>query len=267
MNINDYTLHELSKLCISKKDEVYNDKEFTKYSLILSTAENSKIVNFFIKRKKDIYEKYIDFRIYLYLAYTSIDQCIAKLSVAFGRTYTYEFGAGVISEIISIDAKTISINYFKDKEEESDELRNRVKQLIADLIKDTSECIDQKEEIDRINRKRQEEERRKRYNSFDNLFENYSRYCYEDRYRNFNRSSYQTPPRPEKPKNTIPYEVKKAFIELGIQSGSDVSVSIVKKAYKKMALKHHPDKGGSVEKMVEINNYYETAIKWLTRNK
>jgi DnaJ-class molecular chaperone len=37
----------------------------------------------------------------------------------------------------------------------------------------------------------------------------------------------------------------------------DASPDEIKKAYKKMAMKHHPDRGGNAEKFKEVNNAYE----------
>ena len=41
----------------------------------------------------------------------------------------------------------------------------------------------------------------------------------------------------------------------------------LKKAYRELALKHHPDKGGSVETMAEINNEYEKLFATLKQGK
>ena len=41
----------------------------------------------------------------------------------------------------------------------------------------------------------------------------------------------------------------------------------VKKAYKKLALKHHPDRGGDPKKFQEIASAYEEIEKYLTRPK
>ena len=40
----------------------------------------------------------------------------------------------------------------------------------------------------------------------------------------------------------------------------------LKKEYKKLAMKNHPDRGGSVEKMVEINTEYDKAFQKITNN-
>ena len=53
--------------------------------------------------------------------------------------------------------------------------------------------------------------------------------------------------------NQNPWEV------LGVPEGSDENT--VKKAYKKLAMKHHPDKGGDPEKFKEIQTAYDKIIK------
>lgn len=40
-------------------------------------------------------------------------------------------------------------------------------------------------------------------------------------------------------------------------------ISVVKKAYKKLAMKHHPDRGGTLEEMVKVNQAYLAAQKEL----
>lgn len=39
------------------------------------------------------------------------------------------------------------------------------------------------------------------------------------------------------------------------------TVEEIKKHYKKLAIENHPDKGGSTEKMQDINNQYQDALK------
>ena len=41
------------------------------------------------------------------------------------------------------------------------------------------------------------------------------------------------------------------------------TVEAVKKAFRKLAMTHHPDRGGSVETMKEINSQYQAALKSL----
>ena len=45
------------------------------------------------------------------------------------------------------------------------------------------------------------------------------------------------------------------YKELEIPNGSNSDV--IRKAYRKLALKHHPDKGGEVEKFQKLQNAYE----------
>lgn len=57
------------------------------------------------------------------------------------------------------------------------------------------------------------------------------------------------PPRPPKPKGPDP----KAYVVLGFQVGQKLTPDEVKKRHRELARKHHPDRGGSVAKMQEIN--------------
>lgn len=52
------------------------------------------------------------------------------------------------------------------------------------------------------------------------------------------------------------------------------SIEEIKKAYRRLVLIHHPDRGGSLEKMKELNHIYDILTKhkeeydsWLRRNK
>ena len=51
---------------------------------------------------------------------------------------------------------------------------------------------------------------------------------------------------------------------LGIDTNA--SNEDIRKAYKKLAIKHHPDKGGDIEKFREIGNAYETLSNTETRS-
>ena len=51
---------------------------------------------------------------------------------------------------------------------------------------------------------------------------------------------------------------KKAFEILGIKQGS--SPQDIKSAYRKLAMKHHPDKGGDEVKFKEINEAHDILI-------
>ena len=50
-----------------------------------------------------------------------------------------------------------------------------------------------------------------------------------------------------------------AYRTLGLSHGADETE--IKKAYRKMAMKHHPDKGGDPSKFKDITNAYETLTK------
>jgi len=47
---------------------------------------------------------------------------------------------------------------------------------------------------------------------------------------------------------------------------NESTIDEVKKQYKKLAFKHHPDLGGSTEIMQEINAEYETALEYVGNN-
>lgn len=53
--------------------------------------------------------------------------------------------------------------------------------------------------------------------------------------------------------------MKTHYQTLGIPNCSDMLT--IKKAYKSLALLHHPDRGGNTERMQEINVAYEYLIK------
>jgi hypothetical protein len=52
---------------------------------------------------------------------------------------------------------------------------------------------------------------------------------------------------------------KEACDILGISDGADKD--LIKKSYHKLALKHHPDKGGDAEKFREISEAYKMLIE------
>lgn len=62
---------------------------------------------------------------------------------------------------------------------------------------------------------------------------------------------------------------KEVLDELGYRYGNDqvvenkvyVNNKDVKTIYRELSLKHHPDKGGSHEAMIAINEFYERLIK------
>lgn len=66
--------------------------------------------------------------------------------------------------------------------------------------------------------------------------------------------------------NNVPKHVSDAFRVLGVEKGK-VNMKIAKLCYKKAAMKYHPDKGGSVEKMQEINKAYDIIKEYFRRNK
>lgn len=51
------------------------------------------------------------------------------------------------------------------------------------------------------------------------------------------------------------------FNDLGLKSGSEYSEQIVKKAYRELALIHHPDKDGDPQCFIKINGAYEALNK------
>lgn len=59
--------------------------------------------------------------------------------------------------------------------------------------------------------------------------------------------------------------INKHYNTLKIPDNSELAD--VKKAYKKLALKHHPDRGGELKKFQEIATAYEEIEKHLTRPK
>ena len=62
-------------------------------------------------------------------------------------------------------------------------------------------------------------------------------------------------------KNTRSDNIKEAYAFFGINYGSGVDE--VKKAYRKLALKYHPDRGGSEEKFKQLVRYRDILYKYL----
>jgi curved DNA-binding protein CbpA len=46
-------------------------------------------------------------------------------------------------------------------------------------------------------------------------------------------------------------------LELPTQLGQRVTLAEIREAYREMALRHHPDSGGSVEAMRQLNEAYQ----------
>ena len=66
--------------------------------------------------------------------------------------------------------------------------------------------------------------------------------------------------------NKIPKYVGDALRTLGVNKGK-VNLEIAKLCYREAAMKYHPDKGGSTEKMQEINIAYNIVKKYFERKK
>jgi len=76
----------------------------------------------------------------------------------------------------------------------------------------------------------------------------------EERIRQQKRERQQRKPAPPPPRGVMnPYRL------LGIKSGA--TLPEIKKAYRALALKHHPDHGGDIELMKRINLAYEKLTK------
>lgn len=67
------------------------------------------------------------------------------------------------------------------------------------------------------------------------------------------------------PRSNFSYEVKKAFLDLGLKAGDNVSASIIKNQYRKMAKIHHPDRGGDIIQMQKINDAYIIAKSYFDK--
>lgn len=55
--------------------------------------------------------------------------------------------------------------------------------------------------------------------------------------------------------NDIPSDIKK-YINILELNHDNIDIVLIKRQYKTLAMKYHPDKGGSVQKMQEINDAY-----------
>lgn len=63
--------------------------------------------------------------------------------------------------------------------------------------------------------------------------------------------------------STIPYQtVVASFRELEYRDRT-IDMKMLKSRYHQLALQHHPDRGGSAEKMKRINSAYRVALQWL----
>lgn len=65
------------------------------------------------------------------------------------------------------------------------------------------------------------------------------------------------PPRPKKPTGPDPRAV------LGFPAGQKITPELVKKRHRELARKHHPDRGGSLQKMQEINQAVDAIMATL----
>ena len=71
------------------------------------------------------------------------------------------------------------------------------------------------------------------------------------------QKQYSVPPPPvQKPKEEKPFDWRKV---LNVPSNITMTLDIIKKAYRKEAMKRHPDRGGSTEKMMELFKARDTA--------
>jgi hypothetical protein len=60
--------------------------------------------------------------------------------------------------------------------------------------------------------------------------------------------------------NSVPANISQALATLYLTAGAPLSV--IKAAYKALAVEHHPDHGGSHERMKAINVAYDLVTKW-----
>jgi len=65
------------------------------------------------------------------------------------------------------------------------------------------------------------------------------------------------PPRPKKPPGPDPRAI------LGFAAGQKITAELVKKRHRELARKHHPDRGGSLQKMQEINQAVDAIMATL----
>ena len=65
---------------------------------------------------------------------------------------------------------------------------------------------------------------------------------------------------------TLKAEIKKILgLEPSTASGSRPSVEELRPIYRRMATKYHPDRGGSTEAMVAVNEFWEEISKLLVQ--
>ncbi len=65
--------------------------------------------------------------------------------------------------------------------------------------------------------------------------------------------AYKRPPPPRRPVDDAVTKAERARLVLGFAHGQKVTVDELKKRHRELARKHHPDRGGSVAKMQEVN--------------
>lgn len=108
-----------------------------------------------------------------------------------------------------------------------------------DLIKKTMKEMEEKyrEQQEQLKKKQEEERIRQKQNA------------------EFWKSQQKSPP-PQKPKEEQVFDWRKV---LNIPQNITITVDIIKKSYRKEAMKRHPDRGGSLEKMMELFKARDTA--------
>ena len=63
-------------------------------------------------------------------------------------------------------------------------------------------------------------------------------------------------------KQIIKEELENYYIDLGVNKGQPTNdIAIIKNSYRKLAMKHHPDRGGDEEKMKAVNVAGQTLLK------